>query len=868
MLIMVRTTKESEQRIWFQLVVLLLLAISGLGLTGCSGVVSGNSSTKQPLLAPSLTIQPSSQAVTTGQPASFSVAATGTAPLSYQWKKNGAAISGAVSSSYTTPATTSSDNGAQFTVVVSNTVGNVTSSAAVLTVSSGTTPPSVPTGLSASAASSSQIDLTWSASTGSVAGYKIFRGGNQVGTSTTTSYSDTGLSASTTYSYTVAAYDAAGNTSAQSSSVSATTLAPPPPGSTITSFQLSSPIGGTLPFTVGLGFRKGDAPSSISLGIPDQQVIIKRTWSDGSAKTAIVSGRATLSAGTPLTVNVLVGGGSGGTAKTCTDIQAANPSASVQLGSIGTVTLSNLLATPFRTWVSGPEMVECHYRGNVGSDTDLDVWFYVRLFADGRMWVRTIVYNSYLDLDYDASGNRTTKNYVPTVIIGGTMVYNNGGASLTNYQNTSWTVQGWIGGDPQITAKHDMRYLEASKLVPNYMNQTPSVNALNGLVQTYTPMNNAGWTVSMGQTGFQNQIGLLPLWDALDVTSNEDSRAWNAVQANAQALYSYPITWHSSSTHLPFRPSDFPTWGFCGSGCGGATSYGAGPLSWDVAHHGSGGYLAYLITGDYFYLEEMEDQSATCYVVNAPNHGSGTSRDIRGDVQDRAVAWCTTTVSQLAGIGPSGDSIVSDYQSWLSNGAINVLLGIVNTPGINPLGYILGYPANCHPGTDPQFCLSPFEEHFNMQALGMGRDIEALPDLTNWITVENWFDQAVVGILGPNGASNYCFANASPYNLTVSSTTSNDPTTWLTSWGAVWSANNGGAQNTSCGNTLLGGSGGDPANASTGYWGNLMPAIAYATDHGVTGALASWARLTGATNWSVVLNSGFGDTPMWGIVPR
>jgi hypothetical protein len=69
-----------------------------------------------------------------GQTASFSVAATGTAPLSYQWQKNGAAISGATSSSYITPVTTSSDNGAQFTVVVSNTAGSVTSNAATLTV--------------------------------------------------------------------------------------------------------------------------------------------------------------------------------------------------------------------------------------------------------------------------------------------------------------------------------------------------------------------------------------------------------------------------------------------------------------------------------------------------------------------------------------------------------------------------------------------------------------------------------------------------------------------------------------------------------------------------------------------------------------
>jgi predicted phage tail protein len=62
------------------------------------------------------------------------VTATGTAPLSYQWQKNGMPINGATSSSYTTPATTTSDNGAQFNVTVSNSAGSVTSNAVTLTV--------------------------------------------------------------------------------------------------------------------------------------------------------------------------------------------------------------------------------------------------------------------------------------------------------------------------------------------------------------------------------------------------------------------------------------------------------------------------------------------------------------------------------------------------------------------------------------------------------------------------------------------------------------------------------------------------------------------------------------------------------------
>jgi Bacterial Ig-like domain (group 2)/PQQ enzyme repeat len=107
----------------------------GLTLVGCgggAGSAPGNST------APSITTQPANQTVARGQRATFTVVATGTAPLTYQWKENGAAVSGAMSSTYTTPPTTSSDNGSQFKVVVSNPTGSVTSNAASLTVTSAT----------------------------------------------------------------------------------------------------------------------------------------------------------------------------------------------------------------------------------------------------------------------------------------------------------------------------------------------------------------------------------------------------------------------------------------------------------------------------------------------------------------------------------------------------------------------------------------------------------------------------------------------------------------------------------------------------------------------------------------------------------
>jgi hypothetical protein len=107
-------------------------------VTNPVGNRTSNAATLTVVSAPSITSQPTNRTVTAGQTAAFSVTAAGTGPLSYQWRKNGSNISGATSASYTTPATVTGDNGAQFSVVVSNSVGSVTSNAATLTVNAAT----------------------------------------------------------------------------------------------------------------------------------------------------------------------------------------------------------------------------------------------------------------------------------------------------------------------------------------------------------------------------------------------------------------------------------------------------------------------------------------------------------------------------------------------------------------------------------------------------------------------------------------------------------------------------------------------------------------------------------------------------------
>ena len=88
-----------------------------------------------------------------------------------------------------------------------------------------TTPPSTPTNLNATAASATRINLSWTGSSDNVgvAGYRVYRGGVVVASPTGTSFADTGLNASTTYTYRVSAVDAADNESPQSAQASATT---------------------------------------------------------------------------------------------------------------------------------------------------------------------------------------------------------------------------------------------------------------------------------------------------------------------------------------------------------------------------------------------------------------------------------------------------------------------------------------------------------------------------------------------------------------------------------------------------------------------------------------------------------------------
>ncbi len=149
----------------------------------------------------------------------------------YKVFRNSSQIGTSATTSYT-DSTVSGSVAYSYKVSARDAASNESAQSAAANVTTpDTIAPTIPAGLSAAAASPSRINLSWGASSDSggsgLAGYRVFRGGSQIATTTATSYSDTGLASSTAYSYTVAAYDTATptNTSAQSNAASATTWA-------------------------------------------------------------------------------------------------------------------------------------------------------------------------------------------------------------------------------------------------------------------------------------------------------------------------------------------------------------------------------------------------------------------------------------------------------------------------------------------------------------------------------------------------------------------------------------------------------------------------------------------------------------------
>ncbi len=186
-------------------------------VSNSAGQQTSNTATLIVRTKPSITSPPVNINRNVGQTASFSVIATGYAPLTYTWSRNNTLIQGANSPTYTTNALTLADNGDMYSVEVSNVAGSIQSTAAFLTVND--IAPAMPSGFSVNRTGRRTLQLSWSDNSDNETSFRIERSLSQnanfsllaVTIQNVTSYEDANLSLETIYHYRVRAENAVGN---------------------------------------------------------------------------------------------------------------------------------------------------------------------------------------------------------------------------------------------------------------------------------------------------------------------------------------------------------------------------------------------------------------------------------------------------------------------------------------------------------------------------------------------------------------------------------------------------------------------------------------------------------------------------------
>ncbi|MBL6765240.1 MAG: immunoglobulin domain-containing protein [Verrucomicrobiae bacterium] len=266
---------------------------------GCGSVTSASATVtvNPPNVVPSISAQPQSQTVCVGTNVAFSVTANGSTPIAYQWSLNGAPIAGATAATYSIPVVSTASAGS-YTVFVSNSSGNVTSTAATLTV---LTPPTVTAQpQSTSVGTGGSFTLSVGVSGTSPFTYQWSRNGTPIGGATGANYTVGSASAGDAGTYTVQVSNACGSTTSA--------------GATVTFAQVPNLVGHPLPQQVKAGSSAsfnvvalGDAPLSYQWFFNGSAI------GGATSQTLVITGVSASNAGN---YSVLVSNGAGSASST------------------------------------------------------------------------------------------------------------------------------------------------------------------------------------------------------------------------------------------------------------------------------------------------------------------------------------------------------------------------------------------------------------------------------------------------------------------------------------------------------------------------------------------------------------------------
>ncbi len=647
------------------------------------------------------------------------------------------------------------------------------------------------------------------------------------------------------------------NTISVSVAAAPSPVPPPPPavsplstGSDVT-FSVSSTSGVTNEvFSVGAVLSKGQFPSSSGIsvsGLSNYQVKTISTWSDGSAKNVLISGRVSIPSNSTNVYKVRQGVTPTGTNIDESMLSSSGVDATLQFGDGPVMTLSSLIGVQavsnstglvtngrVKQVFSGHEMSSWLYAARLSSTNSHVVgWMEVRLYSDGKVNILPWVENGWTRV----SG---CVGHVGNLIfaINGATRFSQNNVHLANHcRVVAQDVQGvgyWSGSIPDVYAIFDPQYLQSTKMVPSFFpDTTVSDTELTALSRTYSPSiygqllnsprdvggngtNNGDYDNGMANAGYHAGIGLLPAWDVYWLTSG-DKRAWDSVIANAMGYGRYGVHFRDEITLEPVNPLDVPNKTLpqgsnhniadIGANQFGAPEilpvvggYDAGsgvilkPEYWAKTHHPCGGFLAYILTGYEFFLQLNQFVAGTCFLQqNNLNreYGLGLQKThISGDTV-RGQAWGLRSIFQAASISKDGSALKIGFSTISANN-----INYYNTQYITgPLGIsgAFGTPrntANFRPETS-SYRVNAFEYDFSCAAWGYGLDLEPVSGslLESMRTYTVWHLQWPVVRLGPLGDANSFGFNCAARNNFIAIAPGSDGSQWNTNTG--WYSNPG-----------------------------------------------------------------------------
>ena len=664
--------------------------------------------------------------------------------------------------------------------------------------------------------------------------------------------------------------------------LSASAALPPPaptPGAP-QPFVLTSDATGSIPFATGYVMAQGHVPagSSLSFAGASAKLAVLSTWPDGSARHGIIAGTYT-SAGSAVTVTPTAVTVAAGTALTASAIQSAMGAntAVIDCGSFGSVTFSGAdFAAPFKIHAATDGFIEAVYRKPVGSDAHLVAWLSLRVWAGGQVEALPWIENGYMRV-----AGPTNKSATYSFSLGGTSRFS-AAIDLPHHTRTPLVsgaaLSHWLADVAEVNVKLDPGYIQATRMVPTYSaTVAPSAAVVTSLPSSYTPLQLGNYTTPMGAPGYHRDIGLLPEWDVLYLTSTASS-TWAALQRNAYSAGRWAIHYRDESTNRIPRFSAHPNWS-----TGSSTTLDEPPAptgtaapGWDIPHHPSVGYMAYLVTGRWYHLETLQHAAAfnwSSQVDNIRGGADGVFVSSAGASTVRGAAWAFRTLAQAAVITPDADTDIKAELLASLNANINWNHTRYVEQANNPFGFVAPYGDTyvdgVGPDTDGKVSDASWQQDFYTGAWGYGLALKHASG-TNAVKLTeffHWKARSIIGRLQGAGPAEWLYRDACPYPIVVALVGNPDWVTGTGPWPATWGAMYAATYTTSPGPREVGDLRGGNLPAVTSYWGDLMPALSYAVEHKSPGAYEAYRRVAGTPAWAA-MPAEFNEAPVWSVRPQ